>query len=445
MNSKGGGGNGSFAAAGSSTKAKSTDHHHGDSSGGFDSGNNNPKMDQLNDDSAQDGEWEVVTGKKARNRSGNYGGAKLRGASTASPKAGGHQQKMPHEPGYVGTGNNGRAQRQVGGGTVTQPPQPSNGNWEARAGSSNPPQSNSRTSEDDPAKNGVVVDERTPAWEDIDDDSDDYELIVDSDEELLNDDYDDFEMSQKSPDTLKKSRWFNKFFKGLEHLTVDQMNEPSNQWHCPACQGGSGAIDWYRSMQALMTHARTRLTRRVLLHRKFAELLEEELRRKGISVAKPVSESFGRWHGLREMTADHEIVWPPMVVVMNTLLERDENGKVLAYYFSAHQLYQVHVIEIAGLVLMLELSTTLEFIKSFHFFSNFSLVFFFLSNLKQFAVDRHGGSRTSRLLQLIRCSKGSTFPRPSRAYWDECAYIHGFSVRIFRCRTSTQTFCRRRN
>ena len=70
----------------------------------------------------------------------------------------------------------------------------------------------------------------------------------------------------------------------------------------------------------------------MLFHREFADLLEEKLQGRGALVI-PRGKSFGRWKGLSEMTAGHEIVWPPMVVVMNTLLEKDENEKVLAYYF----------------------------------------------------------------------------------------------------------------
>ena len=41
----------------------------------------------------------------------------------------------------------------------------------------------------------------------------------------------------------------------------------------------------------------------------------------------PSGEQFGKWTGLRGGT-DRKIVWPPMVIVMNTLLEQDDNDKV---------------------------------------------------------------------------------------------------------------------
>ncbi|KAJ1376278.1 Zinc finger-XS domain, partial [Sesbania bispinosa] len=132
--------------------------------------------------------------------------------------------------------------------------------------------------------------------------------------------------SQKSHETRKKIRWFRKFFEILDGLTVEQINEPERQWHCPACQGGPGAIDWYRGLQPLMTHAKTKGSKRVKMHRELAELLDEELRRRGTSVI-PAGEVFGKWKGLKEEEKDHEIVWPPMVIIQNTKLEQDENEK----------------------------------------------------------------------------------------------------------------------
>jgi hypothetical protein len=60
-----------------------------------------------------------------------------------------------------------------------------------------------------------------------------------------------------------------------------------------------------------------------------AALLEEDMLRRGSSV-QPSGEQFGKWKGLREST-DREIVWPPMVIVMNTLLEKDDDDKVIFF------------------------------------------------------------------------------------------------------------------
>uniref|UniRef100_A0A7N0UHZ5 Uncharacterized protein n=1 Tax=Kalanchoe fedtschenkoi TaxID=63787 RepID=A0A7N0UHZ5_KALFE len=157
------------------------------------------------------------------------------------------------------------------------------------------------------------------------DDGDDDSALDDSDDDLASDEFDS-DVSQKSHETRKKNRWFKKFFESLDGLTQEEINEPGRQWHCPACQGGPGAIDWFRGLQPLMTHAKTKGAKRVKLHREFADLLDEELYRRG-TTAYPSGEQFGKWKGLTQKTPDHEIVWPPMVVVMNTQLELDENDK----------------------------------------------------------------------------------------------------------------------
>ncbi|XP_042374481.1 protein SUPPRESSOR OF GENE SILENCING 3 homolog [Zingiber officinale] len=160
---------------------------------------------------------------------------------------------------------------------------------------------------------------------DHDSDSDDDDLVDDSDGDL-SDDYDS-DASQKSHETRKKNKWFNGFFEELDKLTVEEINESNRQWHCPACQNAPGSIDWYKGLQPLMTHAKTKGSTRVKLHRELALLLEEELRRRGTTVV-PAGEVFGKWKGLKE-TTDTEIIWPPMVVIMNTILEQDDNDKWL--------------------------------------------------------------------------------------------------------------------
>lgn len=136
----------------------------------------------------------------------------------------------------------------------------------------------------------------------------------------------DSDDSQKSHEKRKKNKWLRPFFESLDNLCLEQITEQVRQWHCPACQDGPGAINWFVGLKTLMTHAKTKGTIRLRLHREFAELLEEELRRRGTSFI-PSGESFGKWKGLCETTADHEIVWPPMVIVLNTMLEKDEKDK----------------------------------------------------------------------------------------------------------------------
>uniref|UniRef100_A0A1D1YE16 Protein SUPPRESSOR OF GENE SILENCING 3 n=1 Tax=Anthurium amnicola TaxID=1678845 RepID=A0A1D1YE16_9ARAE len=167
-----------------------------------------------------------------------------------------------------------------------------------------------------------------PIQSESDDGSDGVDIVEDTDGNL-SDDYDS-DVSQKSHETQKKNKWCRVFFETMDTLSVDQINELKRLWRCPACQGGSGAIHWFRGLQSLVTHAQTKgsKTNRVMLHREFAELLEEELQSRGASVIVP-GETFGKWKGLCEATADYGIVWPPMVVVMNTELEQDENNKMI--------------------------------------------------------------------------------------------------------------------
>ncbi|PHT36532.1 hypothetical protein CQW23_24232 [Capsicum baccatum] len=171
-------------------------------------------------------------------------------------------------------------------------------------------------------------------------DSEDNELdfLDESDDDLQYDDIDS-DVTEMSHEIRKKNRWFKQLFESLDSLTVTEINDSERQWHCPACKGGPGAIEWFTGLQSLMTHAKTKGIR-VKIHRELAELLEEELRQRGTSVVTP-SEMYGRWDGIE--FKDKEIVWPPMVVIMNTRLDKDENDKwigmgnqELLEYFSSY-------------------------------------------------------------------------------------------------------------
>jgi hypothetical protein len=186
-------------------------------------------------------------------------------------------------------------------------------NWQARGGSAQ----------------HTAVQEFPDVEDDVDNASEeenDSDALDDSDDDLASDDYDS-DVSQKSHGSRKQNKWFKKFFGSLDSLSIEQINEPQRQWHCPACQNGPGAIDWY-NLHPLLAHARTKGARRVKLHRELAEVLEKDLQMRGASVI-PCGEIYGQWKGLGEDEKDYEIVWPPMVIIMNTRLDKDDNDKWL--------------------------------------------------------------------------------------------------------------------
>ncbi|PON84003.1 Zinc finger-XS domain containing protein [Trema orientale] len=316
-------------------------------------------------DSQQDDGWEVIA-RKSKNRAGStaakqwlpqnnnpnpnpkpWGPPKSAAApvNTWSTKA---AAAAPPPPKRSPTGAGGNPRHFESGykaphpQPLITPPLQHGWNWQSRAAASQRPQGTP------PANNDDVQPDKDHHT-DVDDDDADSEATEDySDEELLSDEFDS-DSTEKSHDTLKKSKWFAKFFQIMDELKVSEINDPERQWHCPACHGGPGAIDWYRGLQPLMTHAKTKGGDRMKPHRKLAEALEEELRRKGTSVVPP-GEAFGRWKGLKDDEKDHEIVWPPMVIIMNTKLEQDENDmwigmgnqELLEYFSSYHPMKARH-------------------------------------------------------------------------------------------------------
>uniref|UniRef100_A0ACD5WH28 Uncharacterized protein n=1 Tax=Avena sativa TaxID=4498 RepID=A0ACD5WH28_AVESA len=228
---------------------------------------------------------------------------------------------------------------------------PSGNNWAqpydrrlaARDNPRPPPQANSKEPEKRAVPNPVVTPPLANGWQwksrpsgsesnkaDVPPSNFDPEMDS-SDAEDSSDDYmsdeSDSDASAKSFKTRKMNKWFKSFFEEIKILTVEQVLEPTRPWHCPACKNGPGAIDWFKGLQSLVTHASTKGSRRVKLHREFAALLEEEMSGRGTTVV-PSGEQFGKWAGLGGVT-DREIVWPPMVIVMNTLLEKDDADKWL--------------------------------------------------------------------------------------------------------------------
>ncbi|KAK1414130.1 hypothetical protein QVD17_29871 [Tagetes erecta] len=269
-------------------------------------------VEDVNLDSNQDAGWEVIS-KKNKNRPA-IGAAKPNPWVQPDAQRMGAQVNAPvraPSTAWAGqTGGRGGVINLNATSNAIPPPLQSGWNWNSR------PAKPRNSGNDFPNPEPVVE-------EDFGDD--DEEEIDDSDDEGLSDEYDSDEVP-KSHEERKKNKWYAEFFATLDTLTLEQINEPTRQWHCPACQNGPGAIDWYKSLLSLVTHAKTKGSKRVKIHRDLAEILEEDLRRRGTTVSQ-AGESYGQWKGLNENVKDKEIVWPPMVVIMNTQLEQDESDK----------------------------------------------------------------------------------------------------------------------
>lgn len=64
-------------------------------------------------------------------------------------------------------------------------------------------------------------------------------------------------------------------------------------------------------------------------HLAFADLLEEEIHIRGVE-ANSGARFCGKWKGLQSENGDENqlILWPPMVVIQNTMLDFDDDSKV---------------------------------------------------------------------------------------------------------------------
>ncbi|PIA47074.1 hypothetical protein AQUCO_01400045v1 [Aquilegia coerulea] len=354
MNTRKGAVKPSFTVLNSSTSpSKGKSAGSGGGNGGSGNTSNVGGVDQLGRDvgnmnistaAQDDGDWEVFAKKKNNRNSGGGGGGNVKQQkgtqSSSTPKAWGQPNAAAGKPiggvtAWQQAQKGGDPRRSNGRGAgnpqpyvapaptaVVAPPLQHGWKWGARSGSSPvvAPGQGSRGGGQDYESEKATGEQHGSDIEDEDD-----ELVDDEDDDIMSDGFDSDE-SVKSHETRKKHKWFKDFFGALDKLTVEELNDPMRQWHCPACKNGPGAIDWYRGLQPLMAHAKTKGSRRVELHRELAEILDEELYRRGTSVI-PSGEAFGKWEGLHENVADREIVWPPMVVVMNTQLAMDENDE----------------------------------------------------------------------------------------------------------------------
>ncbi|THU58807.1 hypothetical protein C4D60_Mb03t18340 [Musa balbisiana] len=205
------------------------------------------------------------------------------GSSISSPNAGwscGNNSLQNNKNRPLGRGNSKQKPWHMASAPVIPPPLPHGWQCATRFG---PSSSQSKVEEDCHVE---VADEKEEEEEEIVDDSDDD----------LTSDY-DTDASQRGHETRRKNKWLQKFFGEMDDLTAEEISDPTRD----------GSV-----LHATMFLVPSAVTRACSVS--------------GASAA-PAGEVFGKWQGPKNMTIDHEIVWPPMVIVMNTRLDHDENEK----------------------------------------------------------------------------------------------------------------------
>ncbi|KAH0974564.1 hypothetical protein GBA52_016463 [Prunus armeniaca] len=268
---------------------------------------NSPKVKQLSHgvadislDSAQDdGEWAVIS-RKSKNRAGSSAAKQVQlGPQNSNYKAWApaHDAQKPSMRNGTGGSQTANSQKPAGGRNARQQPNRTGGfgsNFLARQHLIPPPLDHGWNWQSRPGKKDNNV--AAALADDNDDDNSDHMSDTDEyDDELFSDEFDS-DSSEKSHGTRKQNRWFKKFFENLDGLSGGEIGNPDRQWHCPACKGGRGAIDWYQGVQPLKRHAETKGSNRVKLHREFAKLLDVELQMRGVMTQSVAAgEVFGKW------------------------------------------------------------------------------------------------------------------------------------------------------
>lgn len=124
------------------------------------------------------------------------------------------------------------------------------------------------------------------------------ELCDSSDDDDVFSDAYDSDSSLETPASRAMHSLSLYFFEVLRTMPLEEINDPTRQWHCPVCRNYPGAIVWYKGLNALMDHARTEATQRVEFHKKLLTLLEYKTRPKLVRqpMTKVIYSSFNYYH-----------------------------------------------------------------------------------------------------------------------------------------------------
>ncbi|CAI5494944.1 unnamed protein product [Closterium sp. Naga37s-1] len=139
-------------------------------------------------------------------------------------------------------------------------------------------------------------------------------------------------------DDDKHSPAVARFLKHLSMMGKEQILAQDCQYKCTACRAGKGEIHWWPGIHSLLQHAETIRSRRISEHRAFAAAVHVHLRERGVvleggGAGREGEEGTlqGQWRGVEGWRAEEEnamVLWPPVVIVRNTRLQRGADGQV---------------------------------------------------------------------------------------------------------------------
>ena len=125
----------------------------------------------------------------------------------------------------------------------------------------------------------------------------------------------------------------------LDDITTEQparLTSKTEEWKCKVCFGGPGSGDWYPGLQSLVAHAKTIQSRRPTAHREFLNELRRRLEARNIVIPNLTTPKVtGMWTAPAEsyvQDMEKTIMWPPIVMVVNTRLEKQNDMVGLNVY-----------------------------------------------------------------------------------------------------------------
>lgn len=121
------------------------------------------------------------------------------------------------------------------------------------------------------------------------------------------------------------------FLDGLDSPSNEDLENEKQNWKCLVCEGGPGKTQWWGGLRKLTSHLlnKTQIWRPEE-HREFGLKLVSKLEERGVKLFSgfpKMEEICSRSKGVQRERFLQPVVWPPMVLVVNTHLYPTEDGK----------------------------------------------------------------------------------------------------------------------